>query len=47
MLTEQEKKVLQQNIQSNKHEVYVVSFDEMDAIIKSSSTRVTASVQES
>ncbi len=47
MLTEQEKKALQQNIQSNKHEVYVVSFDEMDAIIKSSSTRVKANVQES
>lgn len=47
MLTEQEKKALQQNIQSNKHEVYVVSFDEMDAIIKSSSTRVKVSVQES
>ncbi|WP_018416502.1 hypothetical protein [Teredinibacter turnerae] len=36
MLTEKEKKELQQKIQSNKHEVYVVSFDEMDAIIKSS-----------
>lgn len=36
MLTESEKKELQQKIQSNKHEVYVVSFEEMDAIIKSS-----------
>lgn len=36
MLTEKEKKELQQIIQSNKHEVYVVSFEEMDAIIKSS-----------
>lgn len=36
MLTEKEKKELQQKIQSNKHEVYVVSFEEMDAIIKSS-----------
>lgn len=36
MLTEKEKKELQQKIQSNKHEVYVVSFDEMDAIVKSS-----------
>lgn len=34
MLTEKEKKELQQKIQSNKHEVYVVSFEEMDAIIK-------------
>lgn len=36
MLTEKEKKELQQKIQSNKHEVYVVSFEEMDSIIKSS-----------
>ncbi|NOQ78392.1 MAG: hypothetical protein GQ546_03220 [Gammaproteobacteria bacterium] len=36
MLSEQEKKELKQKIQSNKHEVYVVSFEEMDAIIKSS-----------
>jgi len=36
MLTEKEKKELQQKIQSNKHEVYVVSFEEMDGIIKSS-----------
>ena len=36
MLTEKEKKDLQQKIQSNKHEIYVISFEEMDAIIKSS-----------
>lgn len=36
MLTEKGKKELQQKIQSNKHEVYVISFEEMDAIIKSS-----------
>jgi len=36
MLTLKEKKELQQRIQSNKHEIYVVSFEEMDAIIKSS-----------
>ncbi|MFT5083096.1 MAG: hypothetical protein ACI9Y1_001133 [Lentisphaeria bacterium] len=36
MLTKKEKKELQQKIQSNTHEVYVVSFEEMDAIIKSS-----------
>lgn len=36
MLTEQERKELRQRIQSNKHEVYVVSIEEMDAIIRSS-----------
>lgn len=36
MLTEKEKKDLQQKIQSNKHEVYVISLEEMDAIIRSS-----------
>ena len=36
MLTEMEKQELQQIIESNKHEVYVISFEEMDAIIKSS-----------
>ena len=45
MLTEKEKKELQQKIQSNKHEVYVVSFEEMDAIIKSSSKGSKPSVQ--
>ena len=45
MLTEKEKKELQQKIQSNKHEVYVVSFDEMDAIIKSSPSGNKPSVQ--
>ena len=43
MLTEKEK--LQQKIQSNTHEVYVVSFEEMDAIIKSSPKGKKASVQ--
>ncbi len=45
MLTEKEKKKLQQKIQSNKHEIYVVSFEEMDAIIKSSPKGQKASVQ--
>lgn len=36
MLTEKEKKDLQQKIQSNKHEIYVISLEEMDTIIKSS-----------
>ena len=45
MLTEKEKNELQQVIQSNKHEVYVVSFEEMDAIIKSSPNGNKQSVQ--
>lgn len=45
MLTEREKKELQQKIKSNTHEVYVVSFEEMDAIIKSSPKGQKASVQ--
>lgn len=45
MLTEKEKNELQQKIQSNTHEVYVVSFEEMDAIIKSSPKGQKASVQ--
>ena len=46
MLTETEQKVLQQKIQSNKHEVYVVSFEEMDAIIKSSTKANKPTVQD-
>ena len=45
MLSEKEKKELQQKIQSNKHEIYVVSFEEMDAIIKSSPKGTKQSVQ--
>ncbi len=45
MLTEKEKKELQQKIQSNTHEVYVISFEEMDAIIKSSPKGQKATVQ--
>lgn len=33
MLTDKEKQELQKNISSNAHEVYVISFEEMDAII--------------
>lgn len=47
MLTEKEKKDLQHKIKSNVHEVYVVSFEEMDAIIKSSPKGSKASVQAS
>jgi len=36
MLTVQEKKELKQQIKSNQHEVFVVSIEEMDAIVKSS-----------
>ncbi len=36
MLPEQEKKELKQKIQSNKHEVFIVSIEEMDAVVKSS-----------
>ena len=45
MLTEPEQKELQQKIQSNKHEVYVVSFEEMDAIIMSSTKANKPTVQ--
>jgi hypothetical protein len=36
MLSEQEKKELKQQIKSNQHEVFVVSIEEMDAIVQSS-----------
>ena len=36
MLSEQEKKELKYQIKSNQHEVFVVSIEEMDAIVKSS-----------
>lgn len=45
MLTEKEKKELQFKIQSNRHEIYVVSFEEMDTIIKSSPKGQKESVQ--
>ncbi len=36
MLSDQEKKELKQKIKSNQHEVFVVSIDEMEAIVQSS-----------
>lgn len=36
MLSDNDKKQLKQQIKSNKHEIYVVSIEEMDAIVKSS-----------
>jgi hypothetical protein len=36
MLSDQEKKELKQQIKSNQHEVFVISIDEMDAIVQSS-----------
>jgi len=47
MLSDKEKKDLQQQIQLNKHEIYIVSFEEMDAIIKSSPEGKKQSVQSS
>ncbi|WP_020158424.1 hypothetical protein [Methylobacter marinus] len=46
MLTDQEKKALKQQIQSNQHEVFVISIEEMDAIIKSSPRGKMPSVQQ-
>lgn len=45
MFSQKEKKDLQNIIQSNKHEIYVVSFEEMDAIIKSSPKRNNQNIQ--
>lgn len=36
MLSEQEKKELKQQIKSNQHEIFIVSLEEMDLIVKSS-----------
>ena len=46
MLSVQEKKEFERIIQSNKHEIYVVSFEEMDAVITSSPKGTKQSVQE-
>jgi len=46
MLTDREKQELRQTIQSNKQEIYVVSMEEMDAIIRSSPSGNKTSVQE-
>lgn len=45
MLTKKEKKELQQIITSNTHEIYIISFEEMDAIINSSPKGKKASIQ--
>ena len=45
MLTEQQKQTLKVQIQTNKHEIYVISFDEMDAIIRSSPSGTSERVQ--
>ena len=36
MLSEQDKANLKNTIQTNKHEIFVLSMDEMDAVIRSS-----------
>jgi hypothetical protein len=45
MLTEQDKKSLKQTIQSNTHELYMVSIEEFDAIIRSSPAGKKPNVQ--
>lgn len=47
MLTQQEKVALKKTIDSNKHEIFVVSMEEMDAIIRSSPNSKKSSIQES
>lgn len=46
MLTEQDKRELKTEIQSNKHQVYIVSIKEMDAIIRSSPASKKPKVQD-
>ena len=46
MLSEREKQQLKQTIGANKHEVIVVSMDEMDAIVRSSENRSKPSLQD-
>ncbi|MBY6189264.1 hypothetical protein KUV22_02420 [Microbulbifer agarilyticus] len=45
MLTDQQKQLLSVQIQANKHEIYVISFEEMDAIVKSSPNGTREQVQ--
>ena len=45
MLTVQDKKVLRQNILSNQHEIFVISMEEMDAIVQSFSGAKKPKVQ--
>ena len=46
MLSDEEKKVLKLNIQANRNEVFLISMDEMDAIIRSSPRGQRADIQE-
>lgn len=46
MLEENEKKALKQQIQSNQHEVFVISIEEMDAIVQSSPKSKMAHIQQ-
>lgn len=46
MLTEQDKKALKQTIQTNQHEVYLISIEEMDAIVRSSPASNKPAVQQ-
>lgn len=45
MLSEQDKGKLKNSIQTNKHEIFVVSIEEMDAVIRSSAKGAKPSVQ--
>lgn len=45
MLSEQDKSKLKNTIQTNKHEIFVVSIEEMDAVIRSSAKGAKPSVQ--
>lgn len=46
MLTEQDKKALKQTIQTNQHEVFLISIEEMDAIVRSSPASNKPAVQQ-
>jgi hypothetical protein len=46
MLADQEKRNLRHTIQSNKHEIFIVSVEEMDAIVKSSPKGQASNVQQ-
>ncbi|HED16705.1 MAG TPA: hypothetical protein ENI64_07840 [Gammaproteobacteria bacterium] len=46
MLTEQEKQALKQTIRSNRHEVFLVSIEEMDAIVRSISVKNKTQIQQ-
>lgn len=46
MLTAQERTTIKKQIQTNKHEVFIVSLEEMDAIVKSSPQGKRADIQQ-